>query len=127
MCALTRLRVLLADDYPGFITAIARLLAQDGHEVVGTVGDGAQLVEEAIRLQPDLILLDLQMPNIHGIDACVELRRVIPRTKIIMLTAETDTAVRERVLAAGASAFITKQAVVSELPAAIERICADRD
>jgi DNA-binding NarL/FixJ family response regulator len=115
----TRLRVLLADDYPAFITAIRRLLARHDYEVVGEVEDGANLVSEAVRLQPDVIVLDLHMPNVSGLDACRDLRRIIPRSKIILLTAETDADVRQGALAAGASAVVTKQAIGQDLLPAI--------
>lgn len=116
-----RPRVLLADDYPGFIAAIGRLLAQHDCEVVGSVEDGARLLEEAARLQPDVIVLDLHMPTMNGIDACRELTRTIPRTRIIVLTAEDDAVVRKVVLACGASAFIEKQAVGTDLVPAVRK------
>jgi DNA-binding NarL/FixJ family response regulator len=111
--------VLLADDHPGFVAAIGRLLARDGYEVVGSVGDGARLLEEAARLQPDVIVLDLFMPGMNGIDACRALTRLIPRTRIIVLTAEHDAEVRQVALAAGASAFIEKLAVGTDLLPAV--------
>ena len=117
-----RPRVLLADDYPGFIAAIGRLLAQHC-EVVGSVEDGARLLEEAARLQPDVIVLDLHMPAMNGIDACRELTRTLPRARIIVLTAEDDAVVRKVVLAAGASAFIEKQAVGTDLLPAVRNAC----
>ena len=123
---MTRLRVLLADDYPAFITAIGRLLARHGYEVVGRVEDGAGLLKEAVRLRPDIIVLDLHMPNVNGIDACRELRRVVPRTKIIMLTAETDADVTQGALVAGASAVVSKYAIGEDLLPAIRMACVDQ-
>ena len=123
---MTRLRVLLADDYPAFITAIGRLLARHGYEVVGGVEDGAGLLTEAVRLQPDIIVLDLHMPNVNGIEACRELRRVIPQTKIIMLTAESESDVTQGALVAGASAVVSKYAIGEDLLPAIEMACVDR-
>jgi DNA-binding NarL/FixJ family response regulator len=123
---LTRLRVLLADDYPAFITAVGRLLARHDYEVVGEVEDGARLLPEAVRLQPDVIVLDLHMPNVNGLDACRDLRRVIPRSKIIVVTAETDADVRQEALAAGASAVVSKQAVGQDLLPAIRMAAVDQ-
>jgi CheY-like chemotaxis protein len=117
-----RPRVLLADDHPAFILAIGRLLAPD-YEVVGSVKDGARLLEEAVRLQPDVIVLDLNMPSMNGIHACRELRRMIPRTRIVVLTAEDDAVVRQVVLAAGASAFVEKQVVGTDLLPAVRVAC----
>ena len=73
--------------------AIRRLLVANDFEVVGSVEDGARVLEEAARLQPDIILLDLHMPNVNGIDACRALRRMLQRTRIIVVTAE-DSLVR---------------------------------
>ena len=66
-------RVLVAEDHPGMSAAIRRLVVAGGFEVVGSVDDGAQVAEEAARLRPDIIVLDLNMPNRNGIDACREL------------------------------------------------------
>jgi DNA-binding NarL/FixJ family response regulator len=68
--------------------------------VVGSVEDDARLLEEAARLQPDVIVLDLHMPAMNGIDACRELTRTLPGARIIVLTAEDDAVVRRVVLAA---------------------------
>ena len=73
----TRPRVLLADDYPDILKAVARLLALDC-EVVGTVADGGALLEAAQRLQPDVIVLDLSLPNVDGLEACRQIARAHP-------------------------------------------------
>ena len=121
--SVTKLRVLLADDHQGFIAAIGRLLAEHDYDVVGSVEDGARLLEEATRLQPDVIVLDLSMPHMNGVDACRELTRLIPQTKIIVLTAESDADVGQIVLAAGASAFVDKQMVGMHLLPAVRAAC----
>lgn len=119
-----RPRVLLADDYPGMITAIGRLLALDC-EVVGSVDDGGALLEAADRLRPDVVVADLNLPNVNGLEACRQITRTIPQTKVIVLTAENDAALRQSALAAGAFAFVAKQAVADDLLSAIERACTD--
>ena len=80
-----RPRVLLADDYPDMVKAVSRLLALDC-EIVGTVADGSVLLEAAQRLQPDVIVLDVNLPNVQSLEACREIRRVNPATKVIMFT-----------------------------------------
>ena len=120
---MTRPRVLLADDYPLLIVAIKRLLATHGYEVVGSVENGGRLLEEAARLQPDIIVADLYMPSMNGIDACRELTRMLPRTRIIVLTAEDDAVVKQVVLAAGAFAFIEKRALGTDLLPAVRAAC----
>jgi CheY-like chemotaxis protein len=120
-----RPRVLLADDFPDLVTAIGRLLARDC-EVVGSVADGGALLEAVERLQPDLIVLDLNMPTLSGLEACRQIKTANPRIKVILLTAERDPAIMGAALAAGASAFIEKHSIVGDLLPAIQRVCADR-
>ena len=86
-----RPRVLLAEDYPDMVKAVSRLLAVDC-EIVGTVADGSALLEAAQRLQPDVIVLDVSLPNVQSLEACREIRRVNPTTKVIMFTAMADPA-----------------------------------
>ena len=102
-----RPRVLLADDYPDIVKAVSRLLALDC-EIVGSVSDGRALMETARRLQPDVIVLDVNLLNAHSLEACREITRVNPTTKVIMFTAMNDPAIRQAFLEAGASAFVSK-------------------
>ena len=116
-------RVLVAEDHPGMSAAIRRLLVADDFDVVGSVDDGAQVVEEGARLQPDIIILDLNMPNRNGIDACRQLTRILPRTRTIVVTAEDPVYVRPAALAAGAFAFVEKQAMHTDLLPAVRLAC----
>jgi DNA-binding NarL/FixJ family response regulator len=102
--------VLLADDYPGIVDAIGRLLALD-YDVVGSVADGNSLLEAAQRHQPDVIVLDLNLPNVHGLEACRHITTLNPAIKVIMFTVESDPVVRQLAFEAGASAFVSKLAV----------------
>ena len=115
-----RPRVLLAEDYPDMVKAVSRLLALDC-EIVGSVADGSALLEAVQRLQPDVIVLDVNLPNVHSLEACREIRRVNPTTKVIMFTAMEDPAVRQAFFENGASAFVSKVASV-DLLATIERL-----
>ena len=117
-----RPRVLIADDYPGMVKAVSRLLALDC-EVVGTVGDGGALLEAAQRLQPDVIVLDLNLPHVDGLEACRQIKEHNPAVKIIVFTAMIDFEVEERSLAVGASAFVSKLAPVEDLRSAVQRVC----
>ena len=119
-----RPRVLLADDYPDIVKAVSRLLALDC-DIVGIVADGSALLEAAQRLQPDVIVLDMNLPNVHSLEACREITRVNPTTKVIMFTAMDGPAARQAFLEAGASAFVSKVAA-GDLPSAIKRLCSDR-
>jgi DNA-binding NarL/FixJ family response regulator len=104
-----RPRVLLADDYHDMVQALNRLLALDC-ELVGSVEDGSALVQAAQQLQPDVIVLDVNLPNVHSLEACREIMRVKPTTKVIMFAAMNDPAVRRAFFEAGASAFVSKAA-----------------
>ena len=118
-----RPRVLLADDYPDMVKAISRLLALDC-EIVGSVADGSALLEAAQRLQPDVIVLDVNLPNVHSLEACREIMRVNPTTKVIMFTAVDNPAVTQAFFEAGASAFVSK-VEAGDLLSAIKRLCID--
>jgi DNA-binding NarL/FixJ family response regulator len=116
-------RVLVAEDHPEISAAIRRLLVADDFEVAGSVDDGARVVEEALRLKPDIVILDLNMPNRNGLDTCRELTRMLRRTKTIVVTAEDRLAFGPAALAAGAFAFVEKRAMHTDLLPAVELAC----
>ena len=118
---MTRPRVLLADDYPGMVTAVSRLLSLDS-DVVGSVADASALLEAAERLQPDVIVLDLNLPDLSGLEACRQITQGHPQIKVIVFTAVTDPEVRQRSLASGASAFVSKLGPVTDLLSAVKRL-----
>ena len=119
-----RPRVLLADDYPDMVKAVSRLLALDC-EIVGSVADGSALLREAQRLRPDVIVLDANLPNVHSLEACREITRVNPTTKVIVFTAMNDPTVSQAFFDAGASAFVSKMAA-EDLLSTIKRLWVDR-
>ena len=104
-----RPRVLLADDYPDMVKAVSRLLALDC-EVVGTVADASAVLDAVQRLQPDVVVLDLNLSHSNGLDACRQITQASPQTKVIMFTAMNDPDVRQRSFEVGASAFVSKMA-----------------
>jgi CheY-like chemotaxis protein len=120
-----RPRVLLADDFPDLVAAIRQLLVPEC-EVVGAVYDGGALLEAAQRLQPDVIVLDVNMPTVSGLEACRQITRANARVKVILLTAGVDSVIMGAALAAGAFAFIEKQAIADDLLSTIKSACADR-
>ena len=121
----TRPRVLLADDYPHLVRAVSRVLSPDC-EVVGTVADGSALLEAAGRLQPDVIVLDLNLPNLHGLEACRQITQVHPEIRIIVFSAMNDPDVTQRAFEVGASAFVSKLGGDGDLLSTIKRLCGDR-
>ena len=118
-----RPRVLIADDYPGMVKAVSRLLTLDC-DVVGSVADGGALLEAAERLQPDVIVLDVNLPKIHGLEACRQVMRADPKVKIVVFTATIDPDIRQQFLDAGASAFVSKTGV-ENLLSAIKQLTID--
>jgi DNA-binding NarL/FixJ family response regulator len=116
----TRPRVLLVDDHPGVVKAIGRALAPEC-DVVGVIADGREVADAAARLQPVVIVEDLNLPNITGLDVCRQITQNNSRVKVVVITAMTDDAFRDEALAAGASGFFHKSAA-ADLIVAIRRI-----
>ena len=116
----TRPRVILVDDHPGFVKALGRVLSPDC-DVVGVIADGREVADAAARLHPVVIVLDVNLPNVNGLDLCRQLTQNNPQVKIIVITALADDATRDEALAAGASGFFHKFAA-DELSGAIRRV-----
>lgn len=115
-------RVLLAEDHPGMAKAVCRVLALEC-EVVGTVADGSAVLEAVQRLQPDVIVVDLHLPNVNGLEVCRQISQVNPETKLIVFTAMDEPDFRQRSFEVGASAFVSKMAGGGELLSTIKRLC----
>jgi DNA-binding NarL/FixJ family response regulator len=122
---LNRPRVLLADDEPDFLAVAARLLEPE-FEIVKAVGDGEQVLKEATHLEPDVLVLDISMPVLNGIDAARRLRSAGCRAKIVFLTVHCDPEYVEACFAAGARAYVIKSGLVSDLPLALKEVLAGR-
>lgn len=118
MIAPRRPRVLLADDHLLVAEALKSLLAAE-FDLVGVVEDGRALVEEAGTLRPDVIVADVTMPQLNGIDALVLLRQRGHRVPVVFLTMHRDAAFARRALDAGASGFVLKHSAPAELVLAI--------
>lgn len=116
-------RILLADDHALVLEGFRRIL--EGHyELVGTVGDGHALLEAARTLQPDIVILDVSMPLLNGIDAAAQLKKICPKAKIIVVTMHADTDYVRSAFEAGASAYVLKRSAVDELEQAIRAVVA---
>lgn len=115
---MSRPRVLLADDHRVVAEGLSRLLADD-FELVGMVEDGRALLAAARRLQPDVIVADITMPHLNGIDAMVQLKKDNARAKVVFLTMHQDPAYARRALEAGAAGFVVKHSAPAELVMAI--------
>ena len=115
---MSRPRVLLADDHRIVSEGLKRLLADD-FELVGIVEDGRALVAAAKKLQPDVIVADITMPHLNGIDAMAQLKKDNPDVKVVFLTMHQDPAYARRALEAGAIGFVVKHSAPAELVMAI--------
>jgi two-component system NarL family response regulator len=117
------LRVLIADDHRLFAEALEAILATDDRiEVVGQAGDGSEAVELARTLGPDLVLMDVSMPVLDGFEATREIRAEAEDVRVLMLTGSNSRADVDRSREAGASGYVTKDRIASELVAAIVEV-----
>jgi DNA-binding NarL/FixJ family response regulator len=113
-------RVLIADDEPLFVEMVEALLDRDKRvEVVGTAGDGKMAVELALALAPDVILMDISMPFLDGIEATRRIREHHPKACILVLTGSSISADIDRSRQAGVAGFLTKDRIGTQLVDAI--------
>jgi DNA-binding NarL/FixJ family response regulator len=118
-------RVLLADDHALLLGAFEKLLA-DECEIVGQVSDGRALVAAAERLKPDLVILDISMPLLNGLDAGRQIKQKLRNTKLIFLTMNEDPDLAAEAFRAGASGYVLKRSAASELVMAIREVMQGR-
>ena len=114
-------QILLADDHSVVLAGIRSLI---GHHcaLAGEVGDGRALVEEALRLRPDLIILDVSMPILNGIDAARQIKKAWPEAKLLFLSMHTNLVYLREALEAGGSGYVLKSSATEELQTAIETV-----
>jgi DNA-binding NarL/FixJ family response regulator len=122
---LSRPRVLLADDHTLLLAAFQKLLADDC-EIVGAVSDGRSMLEVACSTKPDLVIADIAMPLLNGLDAARQIKQLLPQTRIIFLTMNEDPDMAAEALRAGASGYLLKRSAASELLTAIREAMARR-
>lgn len=114
-------RVLLADDHALILAGIHSLL--DGHyDVIEQVGDGRSLVEAALRLRPDLIILDISLPLLNGIDAARQIKKIWPEAKLVFLSMHSSPVYLREAIDAGGEGYILKTSAKDELRIAAQKI-----
>ncbi len=115
-------RVLIADDHRLMLAGIRRALEADGgFEIVGETGNGAQVLPLVAQTRPDLVLLDIRMPNMDGLACLDEIRRRYPTVKVVMLSASHNEQIIEAALRRGASAYVVKSIDPSDLPSTLRQ------
>ena len=114
-----RVRILLADDHALTLMGM-RAILEPHYEIVGTVSDGRTLVDAALRLHPQVIVMDIAMPLLNGIDAAVQIKKHLPEVKLLFVTMHDSPAYLVSALKAGASGYVLKSASSEELLEAID-------
>lgn len=119
-----RLRILLADDHPQILSLLQTLLEPD-YKVVGTAEDGQSLIAAAQALRPDLVLTDVDMPVLNGIDAVRELHKVLPECRVIFHTSHCEPEIMAAAFEAGASGYLIKgssQSLISSIRTVVRHV-----
>jgi len=119
--AARRPRILIADDHKLVVEGLRKLLEKE-FEVVGTVDNGRALLAAAERLKPAVILVDVSMPLLNGIDACARLRVLLPSSRVVVLTMHADRSYAAEAFKAGAAGYVLKGSATSELVRAIQTV-----
>jgi DNA-binding NarL/FixJ family response regulator len=115
-----RVRILVVDDHQMLREALVGMLAAAGFEVVGAVGDGADATSLAVELTPDVVLMDLSLPVLNGLDATRLLREVVPGVAIVVFSAFDSPELKRQAFDAGAVAYLPKGCSVERLRATVE-------
>jgi DNA-binding NarL/FixJ family response regulator len=116
-------RVLLADDHAILRQGLARILARSGEvEVVAEAADGHEAVEQSMATRPDVVVLDITMPRLGGLEAARRIRKALPGTKVLVLTMHEDEEYVLEMVRAGASGYVVKESAASELLAAVRAL-----
>jgi DNA-binding NarL/FixJ family response regulator len=121
----TKLRILLADDHKVMREGLRMVLAREPNmEVVGEANNGAEAISLTEQLRPDIVVMDVSMPEVNGLKATEALGASSPETKILILTRHGDASYVQRLLQAGANGYVLKQSAAEELVRAIRRVVA---
>ena len=120
-----RARILLADDHALTRKDLSAVLAPN-YEIVGSEADGRALVKAALRLKPDLIVVDITMPLLSGIEAARQIRKKLPDTKLLFVTMHSSSTYVKAAFEAGATGYVLKSAMIEELLHAVQSVLSGR-
>ena len=118
---MTRPRIIIADDHT-LVAGACRQLLEPEFDVVATVGDGRELLRAAETLKPDVIVIDIGMPLLNGLDAGEQIKKAIPKVKLVFLTMNADADVAAEAFRRGASAYLPKTCAADELKVAVRQV-----
>jgi DNA-binding NarL/FixJ family response regulator len=117
------MRILLVDDFKPWRMAASRILRPTPEfQIVGEASDGVEAIEKAAALHPDVVLLDIGMPLLNGLEAARQIRQASPQSKIIFLTGQDDDELRSAAFAAGAEGYVVKARAARELQLGLESV-----
>lgn len=120
---MTPIRIVIADDHTVLRAGLRALLeAEPDIDVVGEAADGVDCIEQAVELDPDVILLDINMPRCNGLEALAQINELCPNTRVLVLTMLNDAVYLRKVLASGGAGYVLKQAAGDELLSAIRTV-----
>jgi DNA-binding NarL/FixJ family response regulator len=120
-----RSRILIADDH-NLVAELCKRLLETEFDVVGMVSDGRALVRAAERLRPDVVVIDIAMPILNGLDAGRQLKEILPNVKLVYLTMNTDADVAAEAFRRGASGYLLKTCAASEMVLAVRQVLRGR-
>ena len=121
-----RPRIFLADDHSLLLEAFSKLL-EEKYDVVGTATDGRKMLSMVSKLKPDVVLIDIAMPNLNGFDAGEKLKKILPEIKLIFLTVNEDPDMVTEAFRIGASGYLLKNSAASELFLAIDTVLSSKN
>ena len=122
---MTRTRVLIADDH-NLVAELCKRLLEPEYEVIGTVGDGRALVKAAADLKPDVILIDVAMPILNGLDAGQQIKEILPAVKLIYVTMNPDAEITAEAFRRGAAGYLLKTCAASEMVTCVREVLRGR-
>jgi DNA-binding NarL/FixJ family response regulator len=121
----SRSRILIADDHT-LVADLCRKLLEDEFEIVGTVSNGRAMVRAALELKPEVIVVDIAMPELNGLDAAQKVKEQLPSIKLIFLTMNTDVGLAAEALRRGASGYLLKTCAAKEMLTAVQEVLKGR-
>lgn len=118
------IRLMLADDHRMLREGLSRSMREEGFDVVAEARNGAEAVQLATQVKPEVILMDVTMPELDGVEACRQIREAIPDARIVMLTMHADQDVLANAIRAGASGYLVKDCSTNEIASAVRMAAA---